>query len=107
MKWLLRSVTMNSFILVRKANSSDADAIGLIHVRSWQATYRSDLPDIYLDTLAPSDRARLWERILLNQSPRSSSGFSKPTVTRSDSMRLKVSAQMVGSEVKRTNPEFS
>lgn len=46
--------------LVRPATSADADAIGEIHVRSWQHAYAGDLPDDVLAGLSVPDRQRAW-----------------------------------------------
>lgn len=45
-------------IQIRKANARDAEALGRVHVESWKSTYRGLVPDDYLDSLEPSDRAR-------------------------------------------------
>ena len=42
---------------VRAARPADALAVAEVHVRSWQAGYRHLLPDAYLDSLRPQDRA--------------------------------------------------
>jgi GNAT superfamily N-acetyltransferase len=39
-------------------------AIGWVHVRSWQATYRGTFPQEYLDRLDPIERGVGWQRIL-------------------------------------------
>lgn len=44
-------------MLLRPAEPEDAPAVARVHVRSWQAAYRSLLPDDYLDQLRPEDRA--------------------------------------------------
>ncbi len=49
---------------VRAAGLDDADAIGAVHVRAWQAAYRGVMPDAYLDDLRPADRADVWRRHL-------------------------------------------
>jgi ribosomal protein S18 acetylase RimI-like enzyme len=36
--------------------------MGLLHVRAWQAAYRSVMPDEYLDGLRAEDRAAMWRR---------------------------------------------
>ncbi len=38
----------------------DAPRVGEVHVRAWQATYRSVMPDDYLDGLRAEDRADMW-----------------------------------------------
>lgn len=42
---------------LRPAQPEDALAVARVHVRSWQAAYRTLLPDDYLDQLRPEDRA--------------------------------------------------
>jgi GNAT superfamily N-acetyltransferase len=49
-------------VTVRHARVGDAAALGRVHVRAWQAAYRGQLPDDYLDGLRPEDRAAGWER---------------------------------------------
>ena len=39
---------------VRRATVDDADAIGWIHVESWQVAYRGLVPDWYLGSLDAS-----------------------------------------------------
>lgn len=36
--------------------------MGRLHVRAWQAAYRSIMPDSYLDGLRAEDRASMWRR---------------------------------------------
>jgi GNAT superfamily N-acetyltransferase len=48
-------------MLIRPAEPSDAMAVARVHVRSWQATYRTLLPDDYLDQLRPEDRAQKYD----------------------------------------------
>jgi ribosomal protein S18 acetylase RimI-like enzyme len=47
-------------VLVRAARPDDADVMGRLHVRAWQAAYRGAMPDAYLDGLDPADRAEMW-----------------------------------------------
>ncbi|MHB1533127.1 MAG: GNAT family N-acetyltransferase [Acidimicrobiales bacterium] len=49
---------------VRAAQPADADAMGLVHVRSWQAAYAGHFPQEFLDALDPAARAEGWRRIL-------------------------------------------
>lgn len=53
-----------SRVPVRKAKARDATGIGLVHVRSWQATYRGYFPQEFLDGLDPKQRAAKWRRYL-------------------------------------------
>lgn len=50
--------------IVRQARVTDADAIGEIHVASWQAAYAGQLPDEFLSALSVADRQRGWRRRL-------------------------------------------
>ncbi len=47
---------------VRAPVVDDADAMGNVHVRAWQAAYRGVMPDDYLDELRPQDRSAMWQR---------------------------------------------
>jgi len=47
---------------VRHPDSDDAAAMGRVHVRAWQAAYRSIMPDQYLDNLSADDRGSMWRR---------------------------------------------
>lgn len=49
-------------MIVREPVEADADAMGALHVRAWQAAYRGVMPDEYLDGLRVQDRADLWRR---------------------------------------------
>ena len=44
-------------MLLRPAESGDAMAVAIVHVRAWQAAYRDLLPADYLASLKPEDRA--------------------------------------------------
>jgi ribosomal protein S18 acetylase RimI-like enzyme len=55
---------------VRPARVSDSDAIGRIHVVSWQAAYAGDLPDEFLRNLSVADRQRAWRERLARDDPR-------------------------------------
>lgn len=44
-------------MLIRPAEPSDALAVARVHVRSWQAAYRTLLPDDFLNNLRPEDWA--------------------------------------------------
>ena len=47
---------------IRPAVPADADALGDVHVRAWQAAYRGAMPAAYLDGLSAAERARMWAR---------------------------------------------
>jgi GNAT superfamily N-acetyltransferase len=48
-------------MLLRPAEPQDAMAVARVHVRSWQAAYRTLLPDDYLNQLRPEDRAHSYD----------------------------------------------
>jgi ribosomal protein S18 acetylase RimI-like enzyme len=48
-------------MLLRPEEPDDAIAVARVHVRSWQAAYRTLLPDDYLDQLRPEDRAQKYD----------------------------------------------
>ncbi len=47
-------------IELREARRGDEDAVADVHVRAWQEAYRGLIPDEFLDTLDPADRARTY-----------------------------------------------
>lgn len=49
---------------IQRAEPSDAAAVALVHVRSWQTAYRGLMPQDYLDGLDVDRRRRGWNRIL-------------------------------------------
>jgi GNAT superfamily N-acetyltransferase len=51
-------------ISFRQAKSSDAAAIGALHVASWHQTYAGLLPDQLLDGLSAEARSAMWRAIL-------------------------------------------
>jgi RimJ/RimL family protein N-acetyltransferase len=45
----------------RAPELEDAEAMGAVHVRAWQAAYRGGLmPDDYLESLSAEERAEMW-----------------------------------------------
>lgn len=54
---------------VREAVEADAEAIGRVHVRSWQVAYRGIVSDEYLDNLNVDERIDEWRRILRGEVP--------------------------------------
>jgi ribosomal protein S18 acetylase RimI-like enzyme len=58
-------------VRVRRATVADTPAMGRLHVRAWQAAYRGQMPDGYLDGLRADERAASWERALGRERPRS------------------------------------
>jgi len=55
--------------VIRNASIDDADAIGAVVVRAWQAAYRGIMPDDYLDGLRAEQRAAMWRRVLADLGP--------------------------------------
>ena len=51
----------------RNAHSNDARGIAEVHVRSWQAAYRGQVPDSYLEGLSVEKRELMWTEILKDQ----------------------------------------
>lgn len=49
---------------VRRANLTDADALGSVEVRAWQAVHRGGLDDDWLDALDPAACAEAWREEL-------------------------------------------
>ncbi|HVP31840.1 MAG TPA: GNAT family N-acetyltransferase [Myxococcota bacterium] len=47
-------------IAYRRAERSDADAIALLHTRSWRESYRGEFLDTFLDGELPEERLRVW-----------------------------------------------
>ena len=48
--------------MVRAATVDDADTVAKIHVKTWQVTYRGQVPDSYLDELSSRDRVAVWSQ---------------------------------------------
>ncbi|WP_189255716.1 GNAT family N-acetyltransferase [Lentzea flava] len=49
---------------VRLAEPADAPAVASVHVLSWQATYRGQIPDDVLDNLEVERSQAMWERAI-------------------------------------------
>jgi ribosomal protein S18 acetylase RimI-like enzyme len=47
-------------LLIRPALPGDEAAVAGVHVRSWQVGYRGMMPDAYLETLRPEERAQRY-----------------------------------------------
>ncbi|MFB3737625.1 MAG: N-acetyltransferase family protein [Candidatus Velamenicoccus archaeovorus] len=54
-------------VRIREAVPADAEALGRIHVAAWQAAYRGQLTDDYLDGLSVADRTERWRGTLRAQ----------------------------------------
>ena len=53
--------------IFRTAHSDDVRGIAEVHVRSWQAAYRGQVPDSYLEGLSVAKRELVWIEILKDQ----------------------------------------
>jgi ribosomal protein S18 acetylase RimI-like enzyme len=53
----------------RPAGPADADAVALLHTRSWRENYRGSFSDAFLDRELPDERLRVW-RDRLDERPR-------------------------------------
>jgi GNAT superfamily N-acetyltransferase len=49
---------------IRTALAEDVGEIARLHVSVWQAAYRGQVPDSYLDGLEPSQRVVMWSRVI-------------------------------------------
>jgi GNAT superfamily N-acetyltransferase len=49
---------------VRQAATADVAGVAKVHVATWQAAYRSVLPDAYLDALTPERSQVGWKRVV-------------------------------------------
>jgi ribosomal protein S18 acetylase RimI-like enzyme len=56
-------------VRIREATPQDAEAISGIHVRAWQAAYRGQLSDEYLDGLRVEDRLEMHRAALGSPPP--------------------------------------
>jgi GNAT superfamily N-acetyltransferase len=61
---------LRTALTVRLALADDAADIAQIHVRSWQAAYRSILPADYLRALSVPKHRALWNHIIARGMPR-------------------------------------
>lgn len=50
--------------LIRVANDKDAEAIGRIHIQSWQKAYELYIPEAILNSLSLAERVQLWQNLL-------------------------------------------
>jgi len=54
---------------IRQATIADARRIAQIHVETWRAAYRGQMPDAVLDNLDAEKRADFWQTHLASQPP--------------------------------------
>ena len=57
-------------VTVRPATVAHAAAMGQLVVRAWQAAYRGQMPDDYLNGLRAEDRAAYWDGVLRREDRR-------------------------------------
>jgi ribosomal protein S18 acetylase RimI-like enzyme len=55
---------------VRAAESSDADALADLHVRTWREAYSHLLPDDFFTAEYTRGRHEMWDKVLTNRSDR-------------------------------------
>lgn len=60
---------------VRPARPGDEQAIAEVHVRTWQAAYRGQVPDKFLDELSIARRTGMWRRIIDDSHPPANQAF--------------------------------
>jgi ribosomal protein S18 acetylase RimI-like enzyme len=60
---------MNSSITLRRAASTDWEAVAAIHSASWRTAYRGIYPDSYLDDEVPEERRAFWRAALAEMDP--------------------------------------
>jgi GNAT superfamily N-acetyltransferase len=51
-------------VKLRAARPGDEAAIAEVHVRTWQAAYRGQIPDDFLDSLSIEERTGMWQQII-------------------------------------------
>jgi phosphoribosylanthranilate isomerase len=51
-------------IQLRRAISSDAEALARVHVQAWREAYAGQVPDAVLDGLDPAERVAMWREAL-------------------------------------------
>jgi len=56
-------------VLIRNATADDVLAVATVHVRAWQAAYRGQIPDSYLDGLTVERRVPTWTRLISEAAP--------------------------------------
>jgi ribosomal protein S18 acetylase RimI-like enzyme len=56
-------------VRIRPATVADADALAVVHVRSWQAAYVGQVPQEHLDAMDPAGRRDRWVEILRTTEP--------------------------------------
>ena len=51
-------------MIIREPSKDDARGLAEVHVRSWQAAYKGQLPDDILDNLSVDQREQQWHLTL-------------------------------------------
>jgi hypothetical protein len=59
----------NVVVEVRPARIGDERAIAEVHVHTWQAAYRGQVPDAFLDSLSIERRTQRWSQIISQSAP--------------------------------------
>lgn len=55
---------MSPAIAIRRATAGDAPAIARVRIDSWRTTYRTMIPDAYLDGMKIEASTAIWDRVL-------------------------------------------
>ncbi len=66
--------------VVRPATPEDADALGAVHVRSWQRGYAGILPAHYLADMSVEQRQQWWARVLADPKAGSERPDAPPSI---------------------------
>src|ERR1700761_2867909 len=53
-----------ALMIIRGAVAADAGGIASVHLRAWEAAYRTLVPDSYLERLSVEDRTRHWRQTI-------------------------------------------
>ncbi|MBV1853802.1 GNAT family N-acetyltransferase [Catellatospora tritici] len=65
---------------IRRATAADAEALAAVHVRTWQDTYRGQVPQAYLAGLDPAERVPGWRGwIAEDEAPLGTTVLDHPT----------------------------
>jgi hypothetical protein len=51
-------------LIIRYADIGDAETLGNIHAKSWQAAYKGIIPDEYLSGITPENRTARFVKVL-------------------------------------------
>ena len=55
-------------MIIREPSKNDARGLAEVHIRSWQAAYKGQVPDDFLDSLSVDRREKDWHQLLRSPS---------------------------------------